>query len=231
MSLSKYKSIEPDLVFFGGTFDPPHMGHIEAVRIARDRFCDAQIVVVPSYAPPISKDEAKSPQADFSDRVSLCVIAFDEWDRVQVSSLEEDKESPSYTVKTLRGLKAEYPLSKLAWMIGGDQLSGFQNWRDPKEILEMANLVVVPRPAQVQGNLVEMAASIATSLGFKASIDKEEGVVLLDGACTIFVLKEAPKDISSSEIRKLIAAKSTDIETYIPKPVLEFLNESELYRQ
>jgi nicotinate-nucleotide adenylyltransferase len=202
---TKYKNLEPEWVFFGGTFDPPHAGHMQAVRFARSRFPDAEIVLVPSFAPPVSKDEVKTVHASFPDRVAMCVVAFDEWEHVQVSSLEEDLEAPSYTIKTLRDLRGEYPTARLAWMIGADQLQHFTSWLEPKAILELASLVVVPRPDQAKTDLIDKAAQVATSLGFKVSIDRSEGVILLDGAGVIYILNDAPANISSSAVRQAVA--------------------------
>lgn len=203
---TKYKNLEPEWVFFGGTFDPPHAGHMQAVRFARARFPDAEVVLVPCFAPPVSKDQMKTVHASFPDRVAMCVVAFDEWEHVQVSSLEEDLEAPSYTIKTLRDLRAEYPTARLAWMIGADQLYSFTSWLEPKAILETASLVVVPRPDQAKTDLIEKAVQVATSLGFKASVDRDEGVILLDGAGVIYILNDAPANISSSAVREAVAS-------------------------
>lgn len=220
---------EPDYVFFGGAFDPPHLGHIDAVDLVQRRFPNAKVVVVPSFEPPVSRQQQKLTHASFWDRLAMCALAYDEHPFVNVSSIEETLEVPSYTARTLAALKAEYPLSKLAWMIGSDQLSAFVNWYQPKDILEQASLVVLPRPAQVNINLLEMAASTATSLGFKVSVSEKEGVVFLDGGNSIFVLKDAPRDVSSTDIRRLIHRRENFTELDLPLSVRDYLQESELY--
>lgn len=231
-SVSKYKSIEPEWIFFGGTFDPPHVGHMDAVRFARSRFTDAEIVLVPSFEPPVSKDEMKTVHSSFPDRVAMCVVAFDEWERVQVSSLEEDLGGPSYTIKTLRDLRGEYPNARLAWMIGADQLAQFANWFEPKDILELASLVIVPRPGQSRSDLILQASQLATSLGFKNSIDREAGVVLLDGGCNIYLLNEAPADVSSTEVRKIVGAKGVGaLEGLVDGSIAAYIEDLELYSE
>jgi nicotinate (nicotinamide) nucleotide adenylyltransferase len=230
-TMTKYKSLEPEWLFFGGTFDPLHVGHMDAVRIARSRFPDAEIVIVPSFAPPVSRDESKNVQATFPDRVAMCVVAFDEWERVQVSSLEEDLEAPSFTVKTLRDLRGEYPAAPLAWMIGADQLAEFTKWLDPKVILELASLVVIPRQGQAKGDLIDQAGQVATTLGFKVSIDRDEGVILLDGAHPIFVLNEAPTAASSRDIREKISSTGlASVTELIHEHVATYIEDVELYR-
>lgn len=228
----KYKSIEPEWIFFGGTFDPPHVGHMEAVQYVRDHFTDAEIVLVPAFSPPVSKDQNKTVHASFADRVAMCVVAFDEWERVQVSSLEEDLEAPSYTIKTLRDLRAEYPTARLAWMIGADQLLGFANWLEPKAILETASLIVLPRPEVSKSDLVEVAAQLASSLGFKSSIDRDEGVVILDGGCPIYVLSETPKEISSTAIRSKMRDQGVvGLNGLVDESIANYIEDLGLYRE
>lgn len=230
MTNSKYKTMEPEWVFFGGTFDPPHLGHMEAVRFARSRFENAEIVLIPSFAPPSSKTEIKKVHASFADRVAMCVVAFDEWERVQVSSLEEDLEAPSYTIKTLRDLRSEYPTARIAWMIGADQLTNFPSWLEPKAILETASLVILPRPGQTKEDVVELAAKTASSLGFKTSIDRAEGVVLLDGAHMIFVLTDAPKTVSSTDIRERVAMSgAASLDGLVDANISAYIEDLELY--
>lgn len=228
---TKYKSLEPEWVFFGGTFDPVHVGHMDAVRIVRKRFPDAEIVLVPSFEPPVTKDSQKTVHAPFPDRVAMCVVAFDEWEKVQVSSLEEDLEAPSYTVRTLRDLRGEYPTAPLAWMIGADQLAGFAKWLEPKAILELASLVIVPRPGQSKTDLVDQATQLATSFGFKVSVDREENMVLLDGAHPIYILDEVPTDISSTAIREKIASSGVAaVSELVSEHVAAYIEDVELYR-
>lgn len=248
---TKYKNLDPEWVFFGGTFDPPHAGHMQAVRFARARFPDAEVVLVPAFAPPVSKDHVKTVHASFPDRVAMCVVAFDEWEHVQVSSLEEDLEAPSYTIKTLRDLRGEYPTARLAWMIGADQLYSFTSWLEPKAILEIASLVVVPRPDRVKTDprpclkssesgreesgllkqvLIEKAVQVATSLGFKASVDREEGVILLDGAGVIYILNDAPANISSTAVREAVATGGVAaLNDSVDANIAAYIEDLELY--
>ncbi len=226
---SKYKSINPDWIFYGGTFDPPHKGHMDSVEIARKVFSESQIVVVPAFAPPVSSHVQKDGVSSFADRVAMCVVAFDEWQNVQVSALEEDLGEPSYTVRTLRDLRAEYPSAKLAWMIGADQLVQFHNWHEPREILEMASLVVLPRPGQVKGDLLETAGKLATSLGFSISTDPEALLIKLDGGNAIFVLEENPASASSTELRTLLNAKDPGLENFLCPAVLDYIDDVGLY--
>ena len=229
MKSKNYKSLEPDWIFFGGAFDPPHAGHLDAVRIALSAFPTAQIVVVPALEPPVSKTTNKEVVAEFVDRVSMCVIALENWDRVQVSAIEENLPKPSYTANTLQELRIEYPFSKLAWMIGADQLASFQSWFEPRKILEMASLIVLARPGQVKSDLLEDAASMATSLGFKVSIDANLGAVLIDGASEILILDEAPRDISSTQARDCFKNNPDAALDFVVSDVKDYIDESKLY--
>jgi nicotinate-nucleotide adenylyltransferase len=230
MTKSKYQDLEPDLIFFGGSFDPPHLGHVEFLKIIQNRFKNSEIVIVPSYAPVASATKEKPASSEFSDRLAMCVIAFDKCERVQVSAIEESLDIPNYTIDTLMELRSEYPLSKLAWAIGADQLNVFADWKEPTKILELASLVVLPRPHQVQKDLLEEALGLASRLGFTASIDAAEGVILLHGAGAVFVLPEAPRTVSSTDAREKIKSDPSAAKELLSPEVLEYVSELNLYQ-
>jgi nicotinate-nucleotide adenylyltransferase len=221
--------LEPDWIFFGGTFDPPHLGHMDMVSIARTNFPNAQIVIIPAFQPPRSKDAKKTVAADFGDRVAMCVLAFDGWDQVQVSILEESLPTPSYTINTLRDLRQEYPNDKFAWMVGADQLKAFTSWRDPKNILELTDLVVLPRPDQVTEDLLNLGKDVAISLGFDCKIDQTKNMVQLGCGSSIIVLKDVPVQVSSSQLRTALQSQSVSINEMVPKTVHNYIDELGLY--
>ncbi len=224
-------SQNPDIIFFGGVFDPIHIGHMDAVRIVQDEFPKAKIVLVPSFVPPISSEEIKPVETAFVDRVAMSVVAFDEWPRVNVSSIEEELGVPSYTHVTLAALSEENPGSSLAWMIGADQLANFLRWSQPRKILELASLIVLPRPASSPMDILEISKQVASSLGFSTTLDETEMRIYLDGANSIYVLDKAPTSISSTEIRKLAAEDLQKISGKVPPVIMDYIADIGLYQQ
>ena len=221
---------KPDIIFFGGTFDPIHMGHMDAVRIAQEAFPDARVVLVPSMVPPVSATTQKRVTSDFVDRVAMAVIAFDEWPRVDVSSVEEELPAPNYTFMTLETLRSENPASSLAWMIGADQLQQFMNWKNPRRILEIASLIILPRPAICQTELMDLARDVASKLGFSSSYDAEARRLDLDGGGSIYVMAQAPKTESSGEIRNLAAKDMNTLKGRVVPSVIDYIVDLELYQ-
>jgi nicotinate-nucleotide adenylyltransferase len=223
-------SRKPDIIFFGGAFDPIHVGHMDAVKIAQEAFPKAKVVLVPSFVTPVSATEVKPVKTPFVDRVAMAVVAFDEWPRLDVSSIEEDLSVPSYTSVTLAALAEENPGSSLAWMIGADQLATFSRWNQPKAILEVASLVILPRPATNPMDALELSKQVATALGYSTNLDKTQMRLDLDGANSIYVLDQAPTSISSSEIRKWASEDIQKIEGKVAPAVMEYIADIGLYQ-
>jgi nicotinate (nicotinamide) nucleotide adenylyltransferase len=221
---------DPNIIYFGGAFDPVHKGHMDSVQIVREFFPNAKITVVPGFLPPRNANEQKSIATAFVDRVAMVVVAFDEWAQVDVSSVEEELKTPNYTYLTLEKFSQENPGSRLAWMIGADQLQSFPTWRNPRRILELASLVVLPRLSLAGGDLLEMATHVASSLGFSTTVDKDNFRVDLDGGGSIYVMKRMPQSVSSSEIRKLATKNLKEIETMVAPAVMDYISDLGLYQ-
>lgn len=220
-----------DFIYFGGTFDPVHDGHVDAVRIVREAFPNAKITIIPGFQTPVSAGAVKAPMAPFVDRVAMAVVAFDEWPMVDVSSMEEELPAPSYTYRTLEALAADLPPSRVAWMMGADQLAQFMEWEKPRRILELASLIVVPRPDVGGAPSLELARNVATALGFSVNVDVKNMRIDLDGGGSIYVMERAPKSISSSEIRRLAAVGLKKIDGLVPASVVEYIADLGLYQQ
>jgi nicotinate (nicotinamide) nucleotide adenylyltransferase len=220
----------PNIIYFGGAFDPVHKGHMESVEIAREAFPDAKIILVPGFQLPKTADEAKQVDTPFVDRVAMVVVAFDEWPGVDVSSIEEELPCPNYTFLTLERFAHENPGSKLAWMIGADQLQAFLRWKNPVRILELAGLVVLPRDDLEAYQLLDMATNVASSLGFSTTVDTEQLRVDLDGGGSIYIMKRKPLAVSSSSIRRLAAGNLKDIEPLVAPAIVEYISDLGLYQ-
>lgn len=221
---------KPEIIYFGGTFDPVHKGHMDAVRIAQTSFPGSKIVLVPSLVPPVSATAKKKVSTEFVDRIAMAVIAFDEWPGVEVSSVEEDLPAPNYTVATLEALKTANPGASIAWMIGADQLLQFTTWKNPRRILELSSLVVLPRPAMCRQELLDSAKNLVSGLGFASSCDKEARRLDLNGAGSIYILDEAPQSESSGEIRELASKNVKELQGRVAPAVIEYIVDLELYQ-
>ncbi|MBT8462852.1 MAG: nicotinate-nucleotide adenylyltransferase [Gemmatimonadetes bacterium] len=132
---------------FGGTFDPPHVGHLVVTQDALERLELDRLVVVPAARPP-HREAVLEPDL----RLELVRRAFEDDDRIHVSDVEFRREGPSWTVDTLEWARRELEPDVLFLIVGADQLRSFTGWREPERILRMARLVVMTRPGEeVQG--------------------------------------------------------------------------------
>lgn len=127
---------------FGGTFDPPHVGHlVVAGDVARHLDLD-RMIWLPAGHPPHKATQVVSPG---SVRLAMTRAAVHGDPRFEVSDAEIRRPGPSYTVDTLRALAERYPDARLFLVIGADQLRAFHTWRDPSEIARLARVVVMDR--------------------------------------------------------------------------------------
>jgi len=128
----------------GGTFDPIHHGHLVAASEVANRFALDEVVFVPTGEPWQKGDIAVSPA---EDRYLMTVIATASNPQFHVSRVDIDREGPTYTVDTLRDLRAEYgPKAQLFFITGADALQRMLSWKDTDLMFEMAHFIGVTRP-------------------------------------------------------------------------------------
>jgi nicotinate-nucleotide adenylyltransferase len=187
---------------FGGSFDPPHNGHlIVASDAARGLRLD-RVILVPSAMPPHKLGRQLSAP---EDRLAMCRLAVVENELFEVSDVEIRREGVSYTVDTLNELKREVPAGELFLLIGMDNYVEFHLWRDPGGILELATVAVMERP------------------GYPGA-DPEK--VESDRVIRVSVRQV---DISSTRIRELVSGGES-IRSLVPAGVRRYIDQHALYR-
>ena len=127
----------------GGTFDPNHHGHLVAASEVQTLFDLDEVVFVPT-GEPWQKDTATVSPAE--DRYLMTVIATASNPRFTVSRVDIDREGPTYTIDTLRDLKAQRPDADLFFITGADALAQILSWKDVDELWELAQFIAVTRP-------------------------------------------------------------------------------------
>lgn len=134
-------------VFYGGTFDPVHNGHLAVARAVRDAL-SAQVALLPAHDPP-----HKGPtRADARERAAMLDLAVDGERGLYVDRRELNREGPSWSVDTLAELRAELGAdAPIAWLVGADSLLQLASWHRWRELFELAHVIAVQRP----GALVE----------------------------------------------------------------------------
>ncbi len=132
--------------FFGGTFDPVHIGHLLLAERAREELLLDRILFVPAHVPPHKVDGRTISSGE--DRVNMLQRATEPHPDFSVSTLELDRKGLSYTVDSLRELSTLHPSAELVLLMGSDNARDFRSWRDPGEILDLATIGVWERPGE-----------------------------------------------------------------------------------
>ena len=173
---------------YGGSFNPPHLGHIFAARKARQLLGLDKILLIPAAIPPHKAVAEGSP--DGETRFALTQLAIAGETGMEVSRIELDRPGPSYTVDTLRKLRESYPQDELYLLMGTDMFLSFFQWREPEAIAALAVPVCMAR----------VRADAALSAQLLAQQEKMEAVF---GVRPI-VLQNDCLEISSTEARRLL---------------------------
>lgn len=135
------------LGIFGGTFDPPHIGHLIVAQDALSALGLDRVLFVPAAVPPHKRERVLSP-AEL--RLAMLREATAGDPRFDVADLELRRSGPSYTVDTLRELRERDPASELSFLLGADQFRTFHTWRSPSEITQLADLAVLTRAGEAR---------------------------------------------------------------------------------
>jgi nicotinate-nucleotide adenylyltransferase len=133
------------LGYFGGTFDPPHLGHLAVAQAAADAFDLGRVLMVPTGVQPL---RPVTPLAPFADRLAMVSLLCRHDPRLHAAALEAPGNSPlpNYTVDTLQRLLAEEPAADLFVIVGADAFHSLPLWRSPEVLLTLAQWIVVTRP-------------------------------------------------------------------------------------
>ena len=127
---------------FGGTFDPPHLGHTAVAADVADALGLDRVLWIPAGAPPHKDPDQPSPSRHRLEMVRAAVRADP---RFEASPIEIERPGPSYTVDTVRAIRERYPRAELFVIVGVDQYRALDDWRDPREIVKEARFAVMNR--------------------------------------------------------------------------------------
>ena len=128
---------------YGGSFNPPHLGHVRAAQACKQALGLDRVLVIPASIPP--HKQLTSSSASPEERLALTRLAFENLPGFEVLDLEIRREGKSYTVDTIRELKAQYEHDELFLMMGTDMFLSFQDWYSPQEIARYVQLVCFSR--------------------------------------------------------------------------------------
>jgi nicotinate-nucleotide adenylyltransferase len=200
------------IALFGGSFDPPHRGHIAIAQAAADAFALDRVLFTPAGRQPLKRG---GHIASYDQRFEMCELACREADPVRfgVSTLDAPLAdgSPNYTVRTLELLAAQFPFADLFNLVGADTFQLLGNWREPYRLLALAEWIVVSRPGAV----------LAVPEGLTLTAAQRARIHLLDSV---------HEEVSASLLRQRLATQAGLIEDLLPVSVAGYIAEHGLYR-
>lgn len=193
---------------YGGSFDPPHLGHILALKEFQRKLSLDRVIVIPAKDPPHKLLTEGAASAE--DRLAMTRLAVQDIPFAEVSDLELCREGKSYTAHTLQQLRAVYPQDDLYLLMGTDMFLSFSTWFEPEKIVEQATLVAAYRMQEPDDRMQLCAQRLQREMG-----------------ATCILLGNEFLPYSSTCTRAMMAFRCG--EDYVPEAVFAYIREHGLY--
>lgn len=193
---------------YGGTFNPPHLGHFRGAEYALEQLRLDRLLMIPAHTAPHkgASQEQPTPQ----QRLQMVRLGLGDREDIIASDLELNRGGISYTFETVEQVAAMYPGAELFLIIGTDMFSSFVSWREPERILKHATLAVLCRGEKGEQEAIAEAMPKLIAMGAK--------VELLQNPIT---------SISSTDLRRMLCFRCAS--DFLPQPVEEFILKNGLY--
>lgn len=197
----------PGIGVLGSAFNPPHLGHLALAQEALWQLGLEEVILVPTGSAP-HKQIADDPGRE--QRAAMTRLAAADDSRFSVSTLEVEREGPSYTYETLELLAKDRGDRELVFVMGADAAVGLESWREPQRVTELARLAVARRAGISDADV----AAVLRSLG-------------ADGRATMLEMPQF--GVSSSAVRER-AAQKRPLRYLVPESVARFIEEKGIYQ-
>ena len=194
----------------GGSFDPPHAGHLMIAREARERVGLDTVLFVPAGEQWLKEGQDVAPA---THRLAMTHLLVGAEATFAVSDVEVTRPGPSYTVDTLRILREQSPPdTEFLFILGEDAVADLPRWHRPHELVSLCEFIAMPRMGQA--GRPDLSAAYAAIPGLKERVN---------------ILEDAPRmDISSSRVRQLLASGAS-LSGVVPNPVVKYITARRLY--
>ena len=194
------------IAIFGGTFNPPHLGHVSLLRQVEEQMDFDEILLMPAHIPPHKQAQSL---ASGKDRIEMLKLAFAELPQVSICDMELKRRGKSYTVDTLAALRRQFPKDEFFFLMGTDMLMTFDRWYRWQDILKFATIVAAARGDGEE----QMMRKKAEQFGDRA-----------------IVLRIAPLPMSSTEVREAVRM-GAPLTPFLPEAVVSYIKAHGLYRE
>jgi nicotinate-nucleotide adenylyltransferase len=201
----------------GGTFNPPHVGHVALARCALRELGVERVMLMPAREAP-HKPVGEDPGPEH--RLRMCRLAVAGVEGLTTCALEVERAGPSYTVDTLRAMHATHEDTRLTFIVGADAARTLPSWREPGELLELATFAVAEREGAGREDVLRAVAAVRSAATATTVTEYETGVSFLEMGTV---------EVSSSLVRERVA-KGEPVEELVGAAVAEYIAEHGLYR-
>ena len=191
---------------FGGSFNPPHLGHLHLAQAVRETLHLDEVWLVPSKISPHRSMAAYAPE---HDRLAMCRLAAEEFSWLRAEDYELRQEQISYTYYTVAHFTQERPQDEFFLLMGGDMLRSFRTWNRWEEILQRVTV-----------------AAVAREDGEDVLLEREAEILRQYGRIEVVHVESFP--VSSTKIREMVK-NSQDCSCYLPKKIVQYMKENHLY--
>ncbi len=193
---------------FGGSFDPPHIGHLQAAQRAIEALDLTRVCMMPCAIAP--HKQQKCGVASPSHRLAMLKALTQCQEKIEISDMEIDRQGVSYTVDTVLQLRQQHPQAQLILLMGSDMFLDLSKWRDPEIILQNVQIGVFYRGLPKEREAVQKQ---------KAALEAQSASVQL--------IENPVVDISSTQLRRLLAFRAEG--HFLPRAVADYIHEHGLY--
>lgn len=191
----------------GGTFDPPHLGHLVLAEYAQQSLGLERVLFVPAADPPHKRGAVRTP---ISYRLPMLELAIADQAYFAVSRIDIDRPGPHFAVDMIRLLQIDLPDAELYFLMGSDSFSDLPRWHQPEALVRLCRIVVLDRPGRAWA--LDMHADTLPDLASRTSI-----------------ISYPRLGISSTEVSTRLHAGQS-VRYLVPQPVLDFISEHGLYK-
>ena len=204
----------PRLGILGGTFNPPHVGHIAVARAALAQQRLDRVLLMPANRNPFKDGE---PDPGPLRRLEMCRLACLDQEGVAACGLEIERGGASFTVDTLRSIHAGHPDVALTFILGADTAASLPSWREPRALAGLAEFAVAARGGAAREHVLQALAPLTAELAADSG-----------GGVRVSFLDMPELDVSASEIRRRIAA-GEPYQALVGPAVASYIAEQGLY--
>jgi len=194
---------------FGGTFDPPHLGHLILASEAQSQLELQRLLWILTPEPPHKQDHLITP---IEHRLAMVELAIQDDPAFELSRVELDRPGPHYTLDTIKLIAQQNPNADIVPIIGEDSLRDLPKWHQPRELVHACHWIGVMRRPNDEPNLDELEQELP---GISSKIHYVDAPLM---------------EIASSEIRNRIAG-GRSVRYYLPAPVHEYIGQHQLYHR